>query len=197
MSLSKPGFSKWWRRIGEPTARRERVGKDGATCDIHIVVIDKNGPTPSDNWKQQLESIRWGGGGSVERAWELLKTITGPKRITEDLEDEEDNQDSKALFVTYTPARLTGGTPHPAAIVESTSMPAVQLTAITYRPHLSREIIRRAARAPRPDSNSCGPSLMSVVQALSLAKTQMRAGPNSSWHSHQNRACLDAQSRQP
>lgn len=55
---------------------------------------------------------------------------------------EEDSQSSTpAVFVPYRPARLKGGRPHPAPIVESASMAAVLPPIITYRPQLPGEIV--------------------------------------------------------
>ena len=45
------------------------------------------------------------------------------------------------LFVPYVPAKLRGGKPHPAVIVESASMAAVTPPDITYKPHLAPEIV--------------------------------------------------------
>lgn len=46
------------------------------------------------------------------------------------------------IFVTYMPAMLTGGVPHPALIVESRSMGSVYPPPITYRPRFPRRVVK-------------------------------------------------------
>lgn len=143
LSLDKPAFSDWWKRMARLYNVRANLridgkeyGKYGTTFDIQIIVIDKDGPTPGDNWTNQLGNIRWGDAGTLEDAWESLRVIATP-----DPADDPEGEPEKAVFVAYTPARLKGGRPHPAPIVESASMAAVLPPEITYRPHLSREIV--------------------------------------------------------
>jgi hypothetical protein len=45
-------------------------------------------------------------------------------------------------YTTYVPAKLTGGAPHPAPIVQSAPLAAVEPPDITYRTHLPEAIVR-------------------------------------------------------
>jgi hypothetical protein len=105
--------------------------------DIQIVVIDKTGRTPGASWQEQLKHISWGSAATLEEAWKALK------HLVESYERDDDPEEpNRNLFVPYVPAKLRGGKPHPAVIVESASMAAVTPPDITYRPHLAPEIIR-------------------------------------------------------
>ncbi|MDX6576470.1 MAG: hypothetical protein QOE96_2423 [Blastocatellia bacterium] len=66
--------------------------------------------------------------------------IARPEPTTADNET-DDSESTSNLFVPYVPAKLRGGRPHPAVIVESASMAAVVPPDITYKPHLASEII--------------------------------------------------------
>ena len=146
MGLDRPAFSEWWQRIAGAynvranfgLAGRE-YGKYGTTFGVQILVIDKTGATPGGTWQEQLEVIRWGEAGNLEEAWGALKELAacaeGPH------EGAETDEESGSLFVPYRPARLKGGYPHPAMIVESASMAAVLPPVISYRPHLAPEIV--------------------------------------------------------
>jgi predicted RNA methylase len=152
MSFEHPTFSEWWQRIARAYNVRanfhlngREYGKYGTTFDVQIIVIDKTGATPGANWQQQLNHIRWGAADTLEDAWNALEdlagrtlTITAPETEADDTEPE-----SNALFVPYSCAKLRGGMPHPAQIVESASMAAVVPPDITYRPHLAPEIITK------------------------------------------------------
>jgi hypothetical protein len=145
MSFHHPSFSEWWQRIAclcnigaNLTLDGKEYAKYGAAPDVQILVIDKTGATPGANWQEQLKQIAWGGAATLEDAWEALKHLVEPTP-TEPDDDPEDS--SGNLFVPYVPAKLRGGRPHPAVIVESTSMAAVVPPDITYRPHLAPEIV--------------------------------------------------------
>src|SRR5207249_717914 len=64
-----------------------------------------------------------------------------PKAPDQDTAPDATEEHDETLFVSYAPAKLKGGKPHPAVIVESSSMAAVVPPDITYRPHLAPEII--------------------------------------------------------
>src|SRR5215470_2926810 len=88
MGFTHSAFGEWWKRIASAynvranlTIDGNEYGKYGTTFDIQIIVIDKTGPTPGDDWFHQLGNILWGGAPSVEEAWDRLKGIpdkTGP-----------------------------------------------------------------------------------------------------------------------
>src|SRR4030095_5694109 len=91
--------------------------------DVQILVIDKTGATPGANWQEQLKQISWGSAATLEEAWEALKHLVEASPTDEPHDDPEEQ--SGNLFVSYIPAKLKGGRPHPAVIVESASMAAV------------------------------------------------------------------------
>lgn len=143
MSFHHSSFSEWWQRIAclcniraNLTLDGKEYAKYGATPDVQILVIDKTGRTPGASWQEQLKHIIWGSAATLEEAWEALKHLVEPNEPEDDPEEPNGN-----LFVPYVPAKLTGGKPHPAVIVESASMAAVTPPDITYRPHLAPEII--------------------------------------------------------
>jgi P-loop containing NTP hydrolase pore-1/C-terminal domain on Strawberry notch homologue len=146
MSFHHSSFSEWWQRIAclcnvraNLTLDGKEYAKYGTATDVQIVVIDKAGPTPGANWQEQLEHISWGSAATLEEAWEALKHLVKPSEPDKDPGDPE--EPSGNLFVPYVPAKLTGGKPHPAVIVESASMAAVTPPDITYKPHLAPKII--------------------------------------------------------
>lgn len=159
MSLERPAFSAWWQRIAAEYDVRANIhlngreyGKYGTTFDNQILVIDKTGPTPGDTWEMKLESIRWmsaGAQASVEEAWEILGAVSD-ERVRDDSGVESNHDEAtggreesheSALFVSYVPAKIEGGREHPAMIVESASMAAIEAPDVTYRPHLDPKII--------------------------------------------------------
>jgi P-loop containing NTP hydrolase pore-1/C-terminal domain on Strawberry notch homologue len=146
MSFHHPSFSEWWQRIAclcnvraNLTLDGKEYAKYGAAPDVQIFVIDKTGATPGANWQEQLKQISWGSAATLEDAWEALKHLVESAPTPDDPDDLEP---SGNLFVSYVPAKLRGGRPHPAVIVESASMAAVTPPDITYKPHLAAEIIR-------------------------------------------------------
>jgi predicted RNA methylase len=143
MSFHHASFSEWWQRIAclcniraNLTLHGKEYAKYGASPDIQILVIDKTGPTPGASWQEQLKHISWGTAATLEEAWEQLKHLVESPEPDDDPEEPNGN-----LFVPYVPAKLRGGKPHPAVIVESAPMAAVTPPDITYRPHLAAEII--------------------------------------------------------
>ena len=79
MSFHHSSFSEWWQRIAclcniraNLTLDGKVYAKYGATPDIQILVIDKTGKTPGDNWKEQLENIVWSDAATIEELEELL-----------------------------------------------------------------------------------------------------------------------------
>jgi predicted RNA methylase len=148
MSFHHANFSEWWQRIAclcnvraNLTLNGNEYAKYGAAPDVQILVIDKTGATPGARWQEQLKNIRWGEAKTLEDAWEALKDLVEPSPSNEPDDDPDDSEPSGSLFVPYAPAKLRGGKPHPAVIVESASMAAVVPPDITYRPQLAPEIV--------------------------------------------------------
>ena len=146
MSFHHPSFSEWWQRIAclcniraNLTLDGKEYAKYGTAPDVQILVIDKTGATPGANWQEQLKQISWGSAATLEEAWDALKHVVESE--PPDDPDDDREEPSGNLFVPYVPAKLTGGRPHPAVIVESASMAAVTPPDIVYRPHLAPEII--------------------------------------------------------
>ena len=145
MSFHRPTFTEWWQRIARLYNVRanfhlngREYGKYGTTFDNQIMIIDKTGQTPGDNWQEQLQNILWGDAENLEEAWNALQKVAA-RQASDDAG--EDEAESETVFVSYSPAKLRGGQAHPAQIVESASMAAVLPPDITYRPHLAREIV--------------------------------------------------------
>jgi len=149
MSFHHSSFSEWWQRIAclcniraNLTLDGKEYAKYGAAADVQILVIDKTGPTRGASWQETLQHISWGRAATIEEAWEALKHLVGPTEPDKNPGDPGDPEEPNGnLFVPYVPAKLSGGKPHPAVIVESASMAAVTPPDITYRPHLAPEII--------------------------------------------------------
>ncbi len=148
MSFHHASFSEWWQRIAclsnvraNLTLDGKEYAKYGAAPDVQILVIDKTGGTPGRNWHEQLRQISWGSAATLEDAWEALKHLVEASPTSEPDDDPDDSDPSGNLFVPYVPAKLRGGRPHPAVIVESASMAAVVPPDITYKPHLAPEIV--------------------------------------------------------
>src|SRR5262249_44101877 len=77
-----------------------------------------------------------------EKAWAALENL--PLRSSLDKENPQppaEAESAATLFVPYTPAKLRGGTPHPAEIVEAASMASVTPPNITDRPLLPLAIV--------------------------------------------------------
>ena len=109
---------------------------------VQILVIDKTGQTPGSNWQEQLKNIVWGTPRRIEDAWARLEMILPTGQVQRRTGRRARRREpSGKLFVPYVPAKLRGGRPHPAVIVESASMAAVTPPDITYRPHLAPEIV--------------------------------------------------------
>jgi hypothetical protein len=147
MSFHHANF-QWWQRIAclcniraNFTLTGNEYSKYGTAPDVQILVIDKTGPTPGQDWQEQLNNINWGTADTLEDVWEELKKLVELSPSNEPDQDSDDSEPSGNLFVPYVPAKLKGGKPHPAVIVESASMAAVTPPDITYRPHLAPEIV--------------------------------------------------------
>ncbi len=149
MSFERQAFSAWWQRLAGVYNLRANLqingkeyGKYGTTCGVQVLVIDKTGPTPGGDWRAQLDAILWGAAEDMERAWDRLKDLAGGAGVDDpDGQLESGDESDGCLFAPYKPARIQGGCPHPAVIVESASMAAVPPPVITYRPHLAPEIV--------------------------------------------------------
>src|SRR5262249_27918189 len=145
----RPAAMGWWQRIAKLYNIRANFGlsgeeykKYGTTWGIQFVVIDKTGPTPGTNWKDQISHLVWGHASTLEEAWAALCKL--PLRSAQPdsgRQSQQEEHNSTPLFVPYIPAKLTGGKPHPAVIVEAASMASVSPPNITYRPRLPREIV--------------------------------------------------------
>jgi hypothetical protein len=148
MSLRRPAFSEWWQCIAQSYNVRANFGLDGreygkygTTFGVQIIVIDKTGPTPGGEWREQLEATHWGEAVELTEAWEVLKDLAPDEADVSKGRDPEGREGNSDLFAPYQTARLRGGRSHPAIIVESASMAAVLPPIITYRPHLTPEIV--------------------------------------------------------
>ncbi|MCI0393248.1 MAG: strawberry notch family protein [Acidobacteria bacterium] len=148
MAMGASRFAEWWRRVARAYNIRASVtigggefAKSGTSVDAQLIVIDKDGPTPGIDWKEQLENIECDRFDSLEEAWEKLKGLTVRTPREEAAEEETPVQ----VFVPYHTARLTGGQPHPAVIVESASMASVPPPIITYRPMLPPRVVEDGA----------------------------------------------------
>src|SRR5712691_9641359 len=149
MRFQVSAFSEWWQRIAKSYNVRANLhlngneyGKYGTTFDLQLLVIDKTGQTPGNNWKEQLENIVWSDAANIEEAWTALGDIAErPEAPDQDTAPDTTEEHDETLFVSYAPVKLKGGKPHPAVIVESSSMAAVVPPDITYRPHLAPEIV--------------------------------------------------------
>jgi hypothetical protein len=148
MRFQVSAFSEWWQRIAKAYNVRANLhlngneyGKYGTTFDLQILVIDKTGQTPGNNWKEQLENIVWRDAESIEDAWSALSDVVDrPDARTNEIKQLRRTRKRNAICL-YAPAKLKGGRPHPAVIVESSSMAAVTPPDITHRPHLAPEIV--------------------------------------------------------
>ena len=148
MSFHRPTFTEWWQRIARLYHVRanfhlngNEYGKYGTTFDVQILVIDKIGTTPGDDWQAQLQTIVWGDAETLEDAWAALQGVAERRVTTDGQSDEGGEGGDETVFVPYAPAKFKGGKSHPAMIVESASMAAVLPPDVTYRPHLAPEIV--------------------------------------------------------
>jgi tRNA G10 N-methylase Trm11 len=149
MATSASRFTEWWRRIACGYNIRASViiggrefAKSGTGVDAHLIVIDKDGPTPGRHWEEQLENIKRGRLDSLEEAWEKLKNLT--LREPREFQVAEDKPPAQ-VFVPYHVSQLAGGRPHPALVVESASMAAISPPIITYRPVLPTQAVEEGA----------------------------------------------------
>lgn len=155
VSFERSAVTGWWQKIAATYNVRANFGlsgkvyrKYGTSWGVQILVIDKVGATPGGGWQLQLSHIVWGSAESIEEAWTILRAV--PPRLTslasiEDVSPGGSNGDGTktagAVFVPYAPAKIKGGVPHPAAIVESASMASVTPPNTTYRPRMPLEIV--------------------------------------------------------
>jgi hypothetical protein len=122
LSLHCASFGEWWQRIAclcniraNLTLDGNEYAKYGAAPDVQILVIDKTSPTPGQNWRDQLDNILWGEARTLEDAWEALKHLVEPSPTP----DNDPEEPSGSLFVSYVPRKLRVRKPNPAVIVES------------------------------------------------------------------------------
>lgn len=145
MNFMGSAFTAWWQKLAANYHVRANLalsGKEyekyGTKFNIQIIVVDKVGPTPGENWREQREQIVWGGAQNIEEAWTYLH------HLAEDLSPPEDEAVS-AIFIKYTPKRIKGGLPHPAPAVEAISMAGIDPPPISYRPHLPHRLVKTGA----------------------------------------------------
>jgi hypothetical protein len=152
LSFQRPDATGWWQKIAKTYTIRANFGISGAeykrygtVWPVRFVVIDKIGPTPGAGWKDQLSHVVWGQAETLEKAWAALQDLPLRSRPSEREQQSKPEETEKSsgttLFVPYSPAKLKGGQPHPAQIVEAASMASVSPPNITYRPHLPVEIV--------------------------------------------------------
>ena len=149
ISFERPAFSGWWQRITSLYHVRANYGihgnvyrKYGTTWGIQLLVIDKVGPTPGNNWKRQLGDIVWGRADTVEAAWSALQAVSKRTPIaTVNVDTENGRSSERDLFVPYVVPKLTGGKDHPAVIVEAASMASVTPPNPIYRPQLPLKVV--------------------------------------------------------
>lgn len=101
ISFHHSTFSEWWQRIAllcnvraNLTLSANEYAKYGATPELQILVIDKTGPTPGDNWQEQLKNIHWSNAGTIEAAWEALQDLVNSP-TTEPPPGNESDSDSE------------------------------------------------------------------------------------------------------
>ncbi|HET9184330.1 MAG TPA: strawberry notch family protein [Candidatus Angelobacter sp.] len=149
VSFHRPAMTPWWENLMAEYTVRANLGIDGreyakygTANDVQLIVIDKIGPTTGKGWKSKLNSIIWGSTECVEEASSRLEKLPPRANRQPVSASAAGTKAHTPLFVPYVPAKLTGGSPHPAVIVESTSMAAVVPPDITYRPRLPVEIVK-------------------------------------------------------
>jgi hypothetical protein len=149
LSFERPAFTGWWQKIAGSYNVRANYGLDGklyrkygTQWGVQILVIDKVGPTPGNNWKRQLGNIAWGKAESLEQAWAALECVSKREALAQlDVDPGKERSSHSDLFVPYVVPKLRGGKDHPAVIVEAASMASVIPPNPTYRPHLPREVV--------------------------------------------------------
>src|SRR4029078_10005214 len=82
MGFTRPAFSDWWKVLATTYNVRanfhlsgNEYGKYGTSCGLQILIIDKTGPTPGNNWEQCLSNINWGEADKLESVWESLRDL--------------------------------------------------------------------------------------------------------------------------
>jgi protein strawberry notch len=179
MALDRQKMAEFWKRIATRYSIRINLSlpaptfaKSGTAWETQLIVIDKTGPTPGNDWTQQVKNIRHGSATLLEiltlsKEDKLFCTPTIASTIsptpassqpairvldeTKESPDppsnntQETDQSSDDGFVPYISTRLTGGVDHPAPLVESAAMAAVVPPPITYRPHLDPQLVADGA----------------------------------------------------
>jgi len=91
MGFDRSAFSEWWQRIARLYNVRanfqidgKEYGKYGTSYNVRVLIIDKAGPTPGENWQEQLERIVWGEAATLEDAWAALQTYRRPNKYRAD-----------------------------------------------------------------------------------------------------------------
>jgi predicted RNA methylase len=107
MSFTRPAFTDWWKVLTATYRVRanfhlsgNEYGKYGTSYGLQILIIDKTGPTPGNNWDERLSNVNWGEADNLESLWESLRDLAG--RETNKADESDDAQPvSKTLFVLY------------------------------------------------------------------------------------------------
>lgn len=103
-----------------------------------IVPRVEPGVKPSTNRRVESTAGRGDRGGTVENIQPVTETAAQTGEAVAHIEREQDTE----KFVTYVPSKLKIGGKHPARIVESSSMAAVESPDITYKTALPPAIIK-------------------------------------------------------
>lgn len=87
MALDRPSFTEWWKKIAKRYNVRANIGipgdeysKYGTTFGNQIIVIDKNGPTPGNNWAEQANNIVKGDVKNLEEALNVTAEIAADRK---------------------------------------------------------------------------------------------------------------------
>jgi hypothetical protein len=82
MAIDKEKFREWWRDIASKYNIRADISlsgelykKFGTTFDLDLIVIDNTGPTPGENFVEQVQNVVLGEPKTLEEAYDMLKEI--------------------------------------------------------------------------------------------------------------------------
>ena len=113
----------------------------GSPTLLEILTLAKNAALLPEITQTDVRSSE----PAISRNTVSINTSSAPLQIAPESATPDPEPDTSeptgTLFVPYVPAKLSGGKPHPAVIVESASMAAVLPPDITYKPHLAPAII--------------------------------------------------------
>ncbi|HEY6802922.1 MAG TPA: methyltransferase [Pyrinomonadaceae bacterium] len=111
MRFQVSAFSELWQRIAKTYNVRANLhlsgneyGKYGTTFDLQILVIDKIGETPGDNWTEQLKNIVWSDAATIEEAWTALSGIAERPETATDQNETAEEGTKLYLSLTHPPS---------------------------------------------------------------------------------------------